>query len=194
MSLPSVMVTADAMAEIEGVTKAAVTKKVRKFADEHSLEVERDKRGRIKLFSQAMYERLAGLSINPNKAAPKPTSDRAHTQQLAADSLDEAKRREAWLKVERLEIDRAEAGRLLVRRDMIEDALVRCGRASGKRIDRLANSADELAVAYEQGGVAALRKALQRQARELRQELAEEFDRLSEDASRTDPLLTDEAA
>lgn len=194
MSSPSVMVTADAMAEIEGVSKAAVTKKVRKFASEHGLEVERDKRGRIARFSQAMYERLAGLAVNPNKAGPKTLFDAGEQAKLATDSLDEAKRREAWLRVERLEIDRAEAARRLVRRDALEDALVRCGRASGKRIDRLANSADDLAVAYEQGGVAALRKALQRQARDLRQALAEEFERIGQDATRTDPLLTDEAA
>ncbi|MEM1149235.1 MAG: hypothetical protein AAGI03_01560 [Pseudomonadota bacterium] len=194
MSSPSVMVTAEAMAEIEGVTKAAVTKKVRRFAEEHELEVERDRRGRIVRFSQAMYERLAGLSINPNKATPKTLFDEGHQANLAADSLDEAKRREAWLKVERLEIDRAEAAGLLVRRDALEEALVKCARATGNSIDRIANNADELGLAYEQGGVAGLRKALIIEARAVKQAMADALAEVGKDAVQTDPFLNDEAA
>lgn len=166
----AVMWTAQAIAERDGVSKQAVTKQARRLAGEHGLAVERDGRDRIIKLNVVQYDALRQRFGDASKVqAPKP---KAEARMPAADSRDEAMRRQAWIEAERARLSLDELTGKLVRVADITAALAACGEAIAGIIDRLPNAADDIAAAGARHGSHGLRQALADEAHRLRREIA----------------------
>ncbi|KZL05992.1 hypothetical protein [Pseudovibrio sp. Ad26] len=198
---PLVMATFVQVADRDGVSKSAVSKNVRNYADNHSLPVERDGRGRITCFSLAHYDHIRARFTNPLKAsakiqaivaAPSPAapSQGQPVPVPGADpqSLNEGKRQETWLKVLRLRLAMQEELGALVRRDLMEDALAKMGGEIKSVVARLPNRADDLAARVTKDGVHGLRLALKDAAFEVAEEIAEAMEASFQEAPQFDDL------
>jgi DNA-binding Lrp family transcriptional regulator len=164
------MLTASAIAARQGVSKQAVSRRVQRLVEQHDLRVQRDAQGRIVGIDVGQYEALIGAVGDAAKVPvtaprePQPVSD--------PNSLDEARRQNAWITARRAEIELARARGELVRLDRVTEAIEIAGGEVAAVIDRLPHLADDLVVAMTAGGVAAVRKALGTQAIEIRREVA----------------------
>ncbi|KZK81781.1 hypothetical protein PsW64_02370 [Pseudovibrio sp. W64] len=198
---PLVMATFVQVADRDGVSKSAVSKNVRNYADNHNLPVERDGRGRITCFSLAHYDHIRSRFSNPLKTTTKlPAVPTAPTSQPSTEgsmpaapgadpqSLNEGKRQETWLKVLRLRLAMQEELGALVRRDLMEDALAKMGGEIKSVVSRLPNRADDLAARVTKDGVHGLRLALKDAAFEVAEEIAEAMEAAFQEAPQFDDL------
>lgn len=179
------MLTVTEIAARLGVSKQRVSKQVREFIDGNDLPVERDGRGRVSKVSLAHFEHLRGHYSDPSKAIGREAAA-ASVEPAVKDSYDEAKRVEAWLRVEREQINRAERLGNLVRADLLADALAAAGREIQTLNSRLSNRADELAAALARDGTHGLRLALIAIAQQLNKDIADRLARLHVAAPETD--------
>lgn len=172
----------------DGITKQAVTKMVRRLVEEHDLPVERDGRGRIVRFSQAAFDHLRGDFASSEKVAAareqKPTTPTAGSPT----SRDEALRVEAWLRVNRQQIELAESAGRLVRKDQLEQGLTQCGNEIRAIVSRMSNKADDLALAVSREGVHGLRIALRQLAVEMSTQIADALAGLGAEAPEQDQV------
>lgn len=166
----AVMWTPQQIADRDGTSKQAVTAKARKLATDHGLIVERDGRDRIIKLNVVQFDKLRGKFADPSHAqAPKAKTAKAAP---AADSRDEAMRLQAWTDAERSRLALDELKSQLLRADKINAAVDAAGDAIANIIDRLSNSADDLAAAVARDGSHGLRVALTAEAVRLRREIA----------------------
>lgn len=188
---PRVLWSISQIAERDGISKQAVSKVVQALIADHDLPVERDVRGRVSRVSLAHYDHHRGQFANPAKVAaarparPVPEGDRG-------DSFEEARRQNEWLKVEREKLDQARERKLLVRVDMLSEALDRVGREIQSIIARLPNKADEVALAGAKEGVHGVRVLLRDVAFELNTKVADGLSSLASAAPASEPALTDD--
>jgi hypothetical protein len=138
----------------DGVSKQAVSKKVKALAADHGLQIERDGRNRIVAVNVAAYDHLRGKFGDPSHAqapdnppadetpAPVPDSD-----SKSADSFNEAKRQLAWIDAERARMRFAEEKKQLVRLAGVLEAVSDCGIDIARLINRLPAIADEITAA-----------------------------------------------
>jgi len=178
---PHVMVTLKEIAEREGVSVQAISKAVKAMPD---LPVERDTRGRVKTISLAHFEHHRGQYVNPAKTQRKQPA-------AASDSFDEARRQSEWLKVDRLKLERQEQLGNLVRKDMLVIALERCASEIQARVDRIANVADEGALAVSKEGAHGLRVLLRESAKNMNTDIADILATIADAAPETDSLIED---
>lgn len=174
-AVDAIMMSAAQVAKRDGVTKQAVSKKVRVLADKHGLEVERGARNAIVAFNVAQYDLLRERLDDPSKAQKpaqeKPPAD-AEPEIPRGETYDEALRTKTWIEAERSRLRLAEDKKELVRVAAIALAVADCGAEISKIVDRLANSADDLAAAVGREGVHGLRVALKGIASRMRGEIA----------------------
>lgn len=186
------------IADRDGVSKAAVSKAAKKLIeDKPDTPVERDGQGRVMRLSLAHYDHHRQRFVNPAKAtAPiRPVSQPGAQRALdTTDSFDEARRQSEWLKVARERIRHQEAVGLLLRRDMVEEAQRVAGREIQNIVRRLANRADDVAMAVSKEGVHGVRVLLRQVAFEIGNEIATRLELVANEASATDPLIEDEEA
>lgn len=160
----------DQVAERDGVSKQAVSKKVKRLVDA-GLVVERDERGRVAKFNVVQYDLLRGRLDDPaQKRAPKTAAEPAKP---AADSYDEARRTQAWLAAERERLALDEMKGRLVPVDQVRDAFATVGGIIAAVIDRLPNAADDIAAEVAKSGGHGARVALANEAARLRTEIAD---------------------
>lgn len=180
------MLTASAIAERHGVTKQAVSRRVARLVEQHGLRVERDGQGRIVGVDVAQYETLIeGVGDTSKVPDAAPTRLAPHAD---PNSLDEARRQNAWITARRAEIELARARGELVRLDRVTDAIDVAGAEIAAILDRLPHLADDLVVSMTAGGVAAVRKTLADTALEIRRETARSLAAVASSA----PLQDDE--
>lgn len=169
----AVMWTVSAVAERDGVSKQAVSKKVRELADKHGLSVERNPLGHIVRLNVAEYDHLRGRYSDPSKAqAPQRQPADQPPPTLSSESYDEAIRQKTWLEAEKRRIELDELRGLLVRAAVVREAVVKCGEGLVAIIDQLPNVADDLAVAIGRDGVSGARQFLKKHAAKMREEMA----------------------
>jgi len=195
--LPLFMITAAEVAQKEGITKQAVTKMVRKFVEDHSLPVERDGRNRIVKFSLAHFEAYREQFGNSEQTAaarltsigPEIQSEATHTLSLDnSTSRDEALRRDAWLTLEKKAVLwELELGRLIVR-EALEVALQNCGKEIQNVINRLPNSADDIALAMTKEGEHGVRTILRKISFRMGNEIADRLEAIASGAPKSDEL------
>ncbi len=196
--------TSAQVAERDGITKQAVTKSVRKFADKHDLPVQRDGRGRITHFCLAHYDHLLERFGNSEKLAPGRLSSASASEgtppeggsedkgaKVKADSRDEALRQEAWLKLRRSQLAMEEELGSLVRRDALDAALKKCAQEIQLLVGRLPNQADMLAQAIAKDGEHGARSELRKVAFKLNQSIADRLQEVFEAAPETDEMVID---
>lgn len=181
------MATPAEVAARDGITKQAVTKMVRRLVEEHGLPVERDGRERIVRFSLAHFDHLRGDFSSSEKVAaarqqkPEPPAD-------SSTSRDEALRLEAWLRVNRQQIELAESAGRLVRKDRLQQGLTQCGNEIRAIIGRMPNKADDLALAVTREGVHGLRIAMRQLAVEVSTQVADALATIGAGAPEQDPI------
>jgi biotin operon repressor len=184
----AVMWSVSRIAARDGISKQAVSKKVRELVG-LGLTVETDGQGRVTAVNSAEYDRLRARTDDPSKAqapADKPTRD------AGPKSYDEALRQKTWYEAEKRRLELEELKGQLVRADAVADAVASCGGAIATICDRLANAADEFAAALAKGGVHALRLALKEAARQQRVDIAGALAAIA-DAAPLEDLDDDEA-
>ena len=185
------------IAERDMVSKPAISKQVRKLIDaKPDTPVELDGQGRVLRVSLAHYDEYRQRHVNPAKAtAPlrpiEGTSDgeRQDPPPRAADSFDEARRQSEWLKVGRERIRHQEEIGLLVRRDMLSEAVRTVGAEIKTVVSRLQNRADDIALAVSKEGVHGARSLLRKIAFDLGNEIADKLCAIAAAAPDSDPLI-----
>lgn len=184
------MWTVQQVAVRNGISKQAVSKRVRDMAARHGLTVERDAQGRVVAFNVAEYDHLCGRYGDPSKAqAPR---QEAPPPIAPNETYDEALRQKTWHEAERrrIELD-ALKGRLIPVAD-VEHIVSESGAAIARIIDRLPSATDDLAAKVAREGAHGLRVALKRIASRMREEIAAALEQVAapkpaEQTVETDP-------
>lgn len=174
------------LAEIKGVTKQAISKRLRRLVEEGRIATSR--RGIELMVSLADWDTVTGELTNPAKLvgrdtvreirgegggstpearrlpdAPDPVKDPSYTQELT---------RKAGYEADLKEIEvRRRKGELLDAAE-VTDAMTRCAEAIIRDVDRLPAYADDLADVVAKRGAQGLREELRKTARSLRETLA----------------------
>jgi len=172
------------IAERDGVSKQAVSKKARRLAQSHGLTTTRDLQGRIATINVVEYDHIRGLVDDPSKArtdrrAPDKLQGLTPPSAVVGETYDEALRQKTWYEAERSRLRLEEEKRQLVRVDELTDAVVDIASSIVRIVDRLPGRADELMLAFERDGVAGLRAALKIAASRMRDDISSEMERLS---------------
>lgn len=195
--MTDVMWSVAQIAERDKVSKAAVSKAAKKLIEERpDTPVQRDSQGRIMLLSLAHYDHYRQRFVNPAKAKAEIRANEPDAPTKPEDpssSFDEARRQSEWLKLGRERIRHQEEIGQLLRRDRVDQSLRTAGLEIQSVIKRLANKADDVALAVSKEGVHGARVLLRTIAFELGNEIADRLAKVSETAPRLDDLIGDEA-
>jgi hypothetical protein len=185
------------IAKRDDVSKAAVSKAAKKLIEENpETPVDRDGQGRIMRLSLAHYDHYRQRFVNPAKAKAEIRSIAPASPSAPADpsiAFEEARRQGEWLKVGRERIRHQEEIGQLLRRDRVDQALRTAGLEIQSVTKRLANRADDIALAVSKEGVHGARVLLRTIAFELGNDIADRLAKVSETAPRLDDLIGDEA-
>lgn len=187
-----VMQSISQIADRDGVSKAAVSKAVRKMLEDRpDTPVERGAQGQVMLVSLAHYDHYRQRFVNPAKAtAPIRTVSAVKNGPVDnSESFEEARRQAEWLKVGRERIRHQEDCGQLVRRDRLEEAHRVVGREIQNVVRRLQNRADEVALAVSKEGVHGARLALRTIAFDLGNEIADKLAGIAQVAPEADALI-----
>ncbi|OLP56812.1 hypothetical protein BJF92_12130 [Rhizobium rhizosphaerae] len=196
--MSDVMWSVAQIAARDGVSKAAVSKAIKKLLEAHpETPVVRDGQGRIASISLAHYDEYRARFVNPAKAsAPirEVSSDSPPSLPRLdpSDSFDEARRQSEWLKVGREKIRHQQECGQLVRLDMVEEAHKKLGAEIQSVIRGLPNHADEVALAISKEGVHGVRQVLRTIAFAMGNKIADKMAAIAEAAPESDPLIESE--
>lgn len=186
-------VTITELAQLKGVTRQAISKRLARLVDEGLITVEQ--RGRERLVRLAEWDALtddvtdlARVAGHATRAARRGESepdaagaprDPSYTQELTRKARYDADLKEIELQRQRQEL-RSVAE--------VTDAATKIGEAMVRVIDMLPSRADDLATAVARGGPAAVRDQLRALARSMRGTIARELAALAAgDATPDDP-------
>lgn len=198
---PEVMWSVSRVADRDGISKQAVSKRVRDLAERHALQVERNGMGAITALNVVQYDLLRSRYGDPSKAQapPRPEEGEEGDEPAPArtpaapsrNSYEEATRQKAWFDVEKRRLEAAELRGLLIRRDLYEAAVGTCSDEMVRVIDLLPQEADALAVELGLDDVHLVRIALKGLARRLRVKLSKAFETLQAGAPALDEPVAD---
>lgn len=187
----------------DGISKAAVSKTVKKLSEDRpDTPIERGGHGQVLAVSLAHYDHYRQRFVNPAKAsAPlRSPDDQAVTRPDVGtpvrieDSFEEAKRQNEWLKLGREKIRHQEDCGDLLRRDKIEEGVIKAGTEIQAIIKRLQNKADAIALAVSKEGVHGVRVLLRQLAFDMSNDIADKLEQIAATSAETDPLIEDEDA
>lgn len=186
----AVMLSIGEIADRDGVSKPAISRKVKQLVDRHGLQVERDEQGRVARVNVAEFDHLRGRFGDPSKAqASRPIASPAppeNSPPASSESYDEALRQKTWHEAEKRRLEVAELKGELVRRAKVAADTNICASEVIRVVDRLPNAADTLAAAVARDGVHGLRVALKKLAAAVRNDIAAAFGALASGAPATD--------
>jgi hypothetical protein len=199
--MSDVMWSITQIAARDGVSKAAVSKTVKKLVEvSPDTPVERGGQGQVMGVSLAHYDHYRQRFTNPAKAtapirtavdAALPTGQ-ARNAIDPSDTFEEARRQSEWLKVGREKIRHQEDCGQLVRRDRIDASLSSAGAELQAIIRRLPNRTDDIAMAVSKEGVHGVRVLLRQIAFEIGNQMADKLAEMALSAPETDELIEDE--
>ncbi len=179
-----IMWSAAEIAARDGVSKQAVSKSVQSIiAMNPNVPTEQDTRGRITKISLAHYDHYRERFMNPAKMATP------ILKQTDADSFEEARRLNEWMKLQREKVRHEEECLQLMRSDKVNDAITLAKREIAIIIDRLPNYADELAKIVAKEGVHGVRVALRKITFDLCNSIADRLEQMASEAPEFDPLI-----
>lgn len=149
---PAVIATISEIAARDGISKQAVSKKVRELLD-LGLAVERNERGHIVSVNLAQYDYLRGRHDDPSKSQRPAAAE----QNSPANSYDEALRKRTWYEAERKRLDLEEQIGRLIPVDEIATAVDECGAEIVQIVRQLQNETDAIAAVVAREGSHGLR-------------------------------------
>lgn len=203
---PLVWRTVGEIAVLQGVSKQAVSKVLKRLVEAGDVPVERDGRGRIVRVSLAHFDHARERFTNPAKAVARTASAEADGEggergvaataggrAPQADSFEEARRQNEWLKVTREKLRHQEELKQLVRADVIAEAQTIAGREIQAIIMRLPNRADDIALAVSKEGQFGARTLLRTIAFELAEQIANRLGEIATAAPAGDEMIEDPA-
>lgn len=185
------MFTVSKIAERDGISRQAVSKRVKDLVSSHGLTVRRSPSGIVLEVNVVQYDLLRERYGDQSQVrirkdpAPLPVVPPV----VDSKSYDEATRRRAWLEMEKRRLEVAELRGQLIRADKYADAIGTCADEMVRIIEQLPQRADDLAVELGCDDVHSVRRALKQLARELRADLAKKFEALAEAAPAMDDPL-----
>lgn len=187
--------TVSELAEMEGVSKPAISKRLKKL-ESAGLALKKNERGHVVGVPLAHYEELTGAILNPNKVAagreqpPKKAVNDGEPKYRGPvpGSLEEKKLEDAQLNIDRKKRQEALDMGQLVRVDKMQPALVTAGKSIQAGIARLENKADDICIAAEKGPHA-VRLKLKEFAAEINNLIAKALDDLAAKSPEGDPPL-----
>jgi predicted transcriptional regulator len=171
----ALLMTVSEIAERDGVSKQAVSKRVKGFIEQHGLAVELDGQGRVARVNVAQYDHLRDRHGDPSKdqrpdqAPPAP----------AADSYEEALRLKTHYEAVRRGLELDEHIGKLVRVDELVKAADEIGAKVAQVIGSLDDEAEKFAVALDRDGVHGLRVLLKQTKFRLLTETADALSALA---------------
>jgi len=172
----AVMLSIAGIAERDGVSKPAVSRKVKQLVADHGLLVERDQQGRVAAVNVAQYDELRGRFGDPSKAQA-PVQTLALPQPVAAsETYDEALRQKTWIEAERSRMRLAQEKGELVEAAALAAALAECGGKITRVVDRLLGQCDDMAAAVGKDGVHGLRVLVKKIIFQLKSDIASELE------------------
>lgn len=179
-----------AIAARDGVSRQAISKQVARLIEQHSLEVQRDGRGRVGAINIVHYDDLRrrfGDSAKIREVDPGPSiSDPSEDA-----TLDGARRIKLVHETVLIRLRLKEESGDLVRMDSLTAATDRLVEEFIRIVDLLQH-ADQIAAAVQRGGLHELRILLKRLNHETRAAIAESFTALARSAPATDEGLAQE--
>ena len=189
------MLTVSEIAERDGISRQAVSKRVKDLVAKHGLTTRRAPNGSVLAVNVVQYdllrERFGDQSQVRVRKDPAPIPSAPPV--VDSKSYDEATRRRAWLEMEKRRLEVAELRGKLIRADKYAEAVGRCGAELVSVIELLPQKADALSVELKCDDVHQVRLALKRLAYEMRADLAKKFEALAEAAPELDePIDFDE--
>lgn len=165
----AVMRRVSEIAARDGVSKQAVSKKVKALVREHGLSVETDPRGHVRKVDVVQYDQLRGLTEDPSKRQAPAKDDEPPP---VNESYNEALRVKTWHEARRRELDLERERGNLVKLQEMAAGLEACAEQIGQVVDRLPNVTDDLANVVAREGSHGLRRALRKVASDLRGDIA----------------------
>lgn len=191
--MSEIMWTVTQIAARDGVSKAAVSKTIKRMLESRAdVPVERGSQGQVLQISLAHYDHFRQRNVNPAKATAPIRHTEGKTPKGQADpneSFEEARRQAEWLKVGRERIRHQEDCGQLVRLDKIVEAVRMAGIEQQAILRRLPNRADDIALAVSKEGVHGVRVLLRQVAYEIGNQIADKLAELAEQAPETDDLI-----
>lgn len=186
------------LAKHKGLSKQALAERVVRFEAAGKLTT-RPGPGRSKLVNVAEFDRAAGeigdlareqgAATRRGAALPAPLTAIAPPVDPDAPVYTVEQARNMAYRAELARLDLEERQEKLVRRDRVKEALRLCVDPIARAFDRLPQEADELADAYERGGLHGLRQALKELARKGRSAAAEALEGMLQSAPTDDEPL-----
>ena len=182
--------TVSELARLRGVDKAAISRRAKRLEAQGLLHPRPGAHG-TKLISIAEFDRAAGEATD----AVRELNGRGAATPAAADStLAYQQRRRAAASADMAEIERDKQLEKLAPVETFAAGAFTHGAALARRIDQIAERADDLAAIVAKDGVAGLRAALRALARDLRDGLSHAFAELAElPPNATEPLVAEAA-
>ena len=153
----ALMMTISEIAERDGISKQAVSKRVAALVEEHALVVDRDGQGRVTKVDVAQYDHLRAKHGDPSKDQ---RPEHRPAEPAASDSYDETLRQKTWYYARAKGLALDEQIGSLVRVDELEGAADACGEAITLIVRSLQNETDALAATVARDGAQGLRFAL----------------------------------
>lgn len=176
----TVMWSISDIAERDGVSKQAVSKKVGDLVEKHGLTVERDSRGRVASVNVAEYDHKRGLFDDPSKTQ-RPAQPEMKVK--PSETYEEALRQKTWHEAERRRLELESLKGSLVPLAEIEIALGEVAADIIQALDRLPALADDIAAAIARDGGHGARVVLKGEVERLRSAIADALDKAIKPAS-----------
>jgi DNA-binding Lrp family transcriptional regulator len=172
----AVMFTVSEIAERDGISKQAVSKRVKALVDDHGLAVETDARGNVARVNVVHYDLLRERHGNPSKdQRPAPSTE---SSAPAGDSYEEALRLKTHYEATRKGIELDEQMGKLVRVDELQQAVADVGAEIAAIVGKVEQEADALAAAGMRDGPHGIRVALKQVKFRMLTEIADALDAL----------------
>jgi len=179
----AVRVSVTELARIKGVSKQAISKRLKRYEEEGRIASQRH--GGEVTISLAEWDTVAGEVTDPAKLAgadstkilrgegdeARQTRDPTYTKEVARRAGYEADLKEIELRKKKGELVEVAA---------VVEAMTRCAEAIVRDLDRLPAHAEDLADVVARGGAPGLREQLKKIVRELRETLARSMSVLGE--------------
>lgn len=184
-------VTVTELAKRDGVSKPAISKTVKKLVQDHGLEVTRNARGHVAGVAVVQFDHLREKYTSSVKVQASNKEKSKSISPPAADSLDEARRKAAWLDVEKKEFERALALGKYINSEDMEASLAVCGREILKIIMSLPNDIEAIAAGITKEGTHGGREVLKTIRNTMCNKIADRLEAVSEKSPQNDKALVD---